>query len=156
MAATGARKACSAAERLWLPVSAKAADLPAHGASPLPEAGFGSLAFERCRRRRYCRKYAGTQFDLPAKPALLWGMSMGGAVAVECFAAADPQPWSALVVVSSFAELDSLLCGFVPERYAAGRDSLSGRDAGAGCVARPSAQYPAPPMWPPTCSCQCW
>ncbi|MEZ5448891.1 MAG: hypothetical protein R3E89_07770 [Thiolinea sp.] len=47
----------------------------------MPEAGFGSLAFER-RLPAAVLQEVRAQFDLPAEPALLWGMSMGGAVAV--------------------------------------------------------------------------
>ena len=94
-------------------------DLPAHGDSPLPAMAFGSSTFERSLPRRILTD-ARQHFHLPNEPAVLWGMSMGGAFAVS--AASEPalppdQPWNALMVVSSFSELQPVLDQQVPMRW---------------------------------------
>jgi len=90
--------------------------LPAHGDSPLQQMGFGSLAFEQQLPAAVLADIRA-QFRLPEEPAFLWGLSMGGAVAVSA-AAAQPEAWSGVVIVSSFAELEVVLQHLLGERYA--------------------------------------
>ncbi|MCB1619938.1 MAG: alpha/beta fold hydrolase [Thiothrix sp.] len=84
-------------------------DLPGHGDSPLPAMSFGSSAFERTLPQRILAD-ARNRFRLPPEPAALWGLSMGGAVAVSA-ASADPRTFQALIVTSSFARLDQVMLG---------------------------------------------
>lgn len=82
-------------------------DLPAHGASPIESMSFGSTEFERQIPSRVLTEIK-SQFGLPDEPAVLWGMSMGGAFAVNAASAPNPD-WDAMMVVSSFASLESVL-----------------------------------------------
>jgi pimeloyl-ACP methyl ester carboxylesterase len=86
-------------------------DLPGHGDSPLTGMTFGSNNFERTLPAKILSD-ARQHFQLPDEPAILWGMSMGGAVAVS--AAKSTRPWEALMVVSSFASLDQVLKEYIP------------------------------------------
>lgn len=90
-------------------------DLPGHGDSPLPAMAFGSSAFERGLPRRILED-ARDHFHLPPEPAVLWGMSMGGAFAVSA-ASESPDDWAALMIVSSFADLDEVMELQVPPRW---------------------------------------
>jgi pimeloyl-ACP methyl ester carboxylesterase len=90
-------------------------DLPAHGDSPLLTVAFGGSAFERSLPRKILAD-ARQHFVLPAEPAALWGMSMGGAFAVSA-ANESPQTWEALIVVSSFGTLEQVMDVQVPRRW---------------------------------------
>lgn len=90
-------------------------DLPGHGDSPLSAMSFGSSAFERQLPAKVLEEMRAT-FGLPDEPAALWGMSMGGAFAVNA-AGESAQDWDAMIVVSSFARLDDVMESLVPERW---------------------------------------
>ncbi|PWQ97951.1 alpha/beta hydrolase [Leucothrix arctica] len=90
-------------------------DLPGHGSSPLRAMSFGQSDFEKQLPKRVLQEVR-SHFGLPDEPAVLWGMSMGGAYAVN--AASDAaEDWDALVVVSSFAQLDEVLEAQLPMRW---------------------------------------
>ncbi|HIO91638.1 MAG TPA: alpha/beta fold hydrolase [Leucothrix mucor] len=89
-------------------------DLPAHGDSPLASMSFGSNHFEASLPRRILED-ARKKFSLPDEPAALWGMSMGGAVAISAVNEA-PDYWNALLVISSFAKLNHILDRQIPNR----------------------------------------
>lgn len=90
-------------------------DLPGHGESPLPMMAFGSSDFERSLPRKIVADVR-QHFALPAQPTALWGLSMGGAVAVSA-ASESPKLWDALVVVSSFGALQPVMDRQVPPRW---------------------------------------
>lgn len=90
------------------------ADLPSHGESPLLNMTFGGSEFEQNLPMAMLND-ARQHFQLPNEPAILWGMSMGGAFAVS--AAKSTQPWDALIVVSSFDALDQVLKGYIPKHW---------------------------------------
>ena len=90
-------------------------DLPGHGDSPLRVMAFGSSTFERTLPRQILAD-AREHFHLPDEPAALWGLSMGGAFAVSA-ASESPQIWSGLMVVSSFATLDSVMERQIPAKW---------------------------------------
>jgi uncharacterized protein len=88
------------------------ADMPAHGEHPekvitfgLHESGIPSRLLSE----------ASEHFHFSAQPAGLLGMSMGGAVAVHA-AAREKAPWKALVVISSFDRLDTVIQSNVASR----------------------------------------
>ena len=90
-------------------------DLPAHGDSPIESMSFGSSEFERKMPRRVLLEIK-SQYGLPDEPAVLWGLSMGGAFAVN--AASEPNSdWNAMMVVSSFASLESVLESQVSQQW---------------------------------------
>lgn len=73
-------------------------DLPGHGEHPGAVSGYGMLEAELPRR---VLGEAAERFDFDPQPAGLFGISMGGSVAMH--AAALPEtPWRALVVIASF------------------------------------------------------
>lgn len=82
-------------------------DLPAHGDSRIALAGFGAAPGEAELPRRVLQDLQ-KQFDLPAQPAALWGMSMGGAYALRA-ASEDARGWRSLVVVGSFDTLGGVV-----------------------------------------------
>jgi alpha-beta hydrolase superfamily lysophospholipase len=87
-------------------------DLPAHGDSAVRTLKFAADPLESELPARVLQE-ARRKFWLPRDPAGLWGISMGGAYAVRA-AAASPQLWQSLVVVSGFDALD----GVVQDRLA--------------------------------------
>lgn len=78
-------------------------DLPAHGESPVDTAQFGLSELERDLPQRLLVECAETQGFQPA-PSALWGMSMGGCLAIR--AASTGGAWSSLTIVSSFNNLE--------------------------------------------------
>ena len=80
-------------------------DLPGHGQHPLPEARYGLAEAEL---PGLALRESATRFGFDPRPAGLWGMSMGGSVAVHA-AAGDPAPWQALVIVASFDALEPVI-----------------------------------------------
>lgn len=76
-------------------------DLPGHGDHPHPIATFGP---QEATLPLSALQEAAERFAFPTRPAGLWGMSMGGSVAVHA-AAHDPSAWDALVIVASFDHL---------------------------------------------------
>ncbi|MHA3774580.1 alpha/beta hydrolase [Verrucomicrobiota bacterium sgz303538] len=98
-----AERFCAVGFRCILP------DLPAHGESPVETVHFATSDVE-AKLPEAVLSEASTQFGFPQKPAVLWGMSMGGAFAIRS-AAVSPQRWSALIVVSSFDSLSGVIDG---------------------------------------------
>jgi alpha-beta hydrolase superfamily lysophospholipase len=82
-------------------------DLPGHGESPLPYATFGASEFERALPNRVLGD-AQREFGLAEEPAALWGISMGGAIAVRA-ASESPDLWKALIVLNVFDALDEVV-----------------------------------------------
>ncbi|MGH8047426.1 MAG: alpha/beta hydrolase [Chthoniobacterales bacterium] len=100
-----AERFCAAGLRCVIP------DLPGHGESPSPTAGFGARAGERLLPGEVLES-ASRRFNFPSRPAVLWGLSMGGAYALQA-ATAQPELWSTVVVVSSFDALEPVVHGQV-------------------------------------------
>jgi len=98
-----AERFCAAGLRCVIP------DLPGHGENPLPAAGFGARPAEQLLPCEALDS-AARQFHFPPQPALLWGLSMGGAYALQA-ASGQPERWSGVVVVSSFDALLPVVCG---------------------------------------------
>lgn len=90
-----AERLCAAGFRCLLP------DLPAHGDHPAAQAGYGMREAELPAR---VLAEAAERFGFEPRPAGLFGISMGGSVAVHSAARADA-PWRALVVIASFDAL---------------------------------------------------
>jgi alpha-beta hydrolase superfamily lysophospholipase len=63
---------------------------------------FGSSHFEKDLPQKILVD-ARQHLQLPNEPAILWGISMGGAFALSA-ASHQKHPWDALIVVSSFAK----------------------------------------------------
>jgi alpha-beta hydrolase superfamily lysophospholipase len=82
-------------------------DLPAHGDSPLDSAHFATAPLERDIADKVlsdAREYFGEHNS----PAGIWGVSMGGAFAIQAVSQ-SPQAWKAAVIVSSFDSLDNVV-----------------------------------------------
>lgn len=94
-----AMRFCAAGFRCLLP------DLPGHGEHAVETASYGPR--ERDLPGRVLRE-AANRFGFADRPAGLWGISMGGSVAVHA-AAGSPQDWDALVVVASFDALGPVI-----------------------------------------------
>lgn len=82
-------------------------DLPAHGDNLLDSAHFGTSDFER-RIASGVLADARKYFRSPSVPAGIWGMSMGGAFAVDA-SSRSPQSWKAVVIVASFDSLEGVV-----------------------------------------------
>ena len=76
-------------------------DLPGHGDHPHPIATFGP---KEATLPLKALQEAATHFGFKARPAGLWGMSMGGSVAVHA-SSENPTDWDALIIVASFDQL---------------------------------------------------
>lgn len=76
-------------------------DLPAHGENPAPVATFGP---KEAPLPLKALTEAAAKFNFPARPAGLWGMSMGGSVAIHATASTHAH-WDALIIVASFDAL---------------------------------------------------
>jgi pimeloyl-ACP methyl ester carboxylesterase len=98
-----AERFCAAGFRCLIP------DLPGHGENAGPCAGFGCDGVERFLPREVLES-AARNGHFAARPAALWGLSMGGACAIQA-AAATPETWDSLVVVSAFDALDPVVRG---------------------------------------------
>lgn len=90
-----AERFCAAGFRCLIP------DLPGHGENPWPFTHFGSTPEER---HLPAEVYADAAPGAEAAKPSLWGMSMGGAWAIEA-AAAEPERWGAVVSVCPFDAL---------------------------------------------------
>jgi alpha-beta hydrolase superfamily lysophospholipase len=90
-----AERFCAVGFRCLIP------DLPGHGEHPEKVAAFGQ---RESALPKEVLLTAAKQFAFDPAQAGLMGLSMGGAVAVQA-AAADPGMWKALIVVSSFDRL---------------------------------------------------
>lgn len=80
-------------------------DLPGHGDHPAPFASFG---FREAGLPLGALKEISRALHFDPTPAFLFGISQGGAIALQA-AAADPSAWSAVAELSSFAELDGVI-----------------------------------------------
>lgn len=96
-------------------------DLPGHGDNGATFTGFGSARGEDGIALDVLDE-AAARFDFDPHPAMLWGMSMGGAYAIAA-SAAQPDRWNAMVVVCTFDELEPIV-----------RNKVRA-EAGAACLA---------------------
>lgn len=80
-------------------------DLPGHGDHP---DAFASFGVREVGLPAAALAEAAGRFGLNAKPAGLFGISQGGAIALQA-AAADPDAWFAVAELSAFADLDSVI-----------------------------------------------
>jgi uncharacterized protein len=81
-------------------------DLPGHGEHPNAIATFGP---NEAHLPAQALQQVAQQFGFAPKPAGLWGISMGGSVAMHAAASAPPDTWNALVVVASFDALQPVI-----------------------------------------------
>lgn len=124
-----AERFCAVGFRCLLP------DLPAHGESPLQKVSFATTEIE-ARLPESVLSEATKQFRFPQEPAVLWGMSMGGAFAIRS-AIQAPERWEALMVVSSCDSLSNVIHGQV--RWAGPAASLFRDAVGATTLLRGGA-----------------
>lgn len=82
-------------------------DLPGHGANPEPFTTYGVLEAPMILK---CFGEAAGKFGFTGQPCAILGQSMGGAEAIHA-AALDGSPFHALVVVSSFDKLETVIRG---------------------------------------------
>lgn len=82
-------------------------DLPAHGDSPVKNVHFAANRFERDLPDHVLAD-ARAFFGEPTTPAGIWGISMGGAFAVEAVAR-SPGTWKAMVIIASFDSLQGVV-----------------------------------------------
>lgn len=80
-------------------------DLPAHGDNASTVATYGIHEADLPSR---LLETAAKRFNFDPSPASLFGMSMGGSVAIHSCAHADA-PWQSLVVIASFDDFSSVL-----------------------------------------------
>lgn len=80
-------------------------DLPAHGENPAQVATFGPNESPLPLK---ALTEASSKFNFPARPAGLWGMSMGGCVAIHATASTQSH-WDALIIVASFDTLSPVI-----------------------------------------------
>jgi pimeloyl-ACP methyl ester carboxylesterase len=120
-----AERFCAAGFRCIMP------DLPAHGENPTATVCFATVD-EEARLPETVLAEAAQKFHFSPGPAGLWGMSMGGAFAVRA-ASSSPDHWGALVVVSSFDTLGSVIDGQLQwSRGGTGLIRIAGRGGGGG------------------------
>jgi pimeloyl-ACP methyl ester carboxylesterase len=101
-------------------------DLPGHGDHPYPLATFGK---RECAWVEALVDDAIDRHGLPDQPVFLFGISQGGAIALQT-AARAPDRWAGVISISSFAALDRTI-----ERSAANFDPRSRQLAGLGSFA---------------------
>ena len=82
-------------------------DLPAHGDSPIAQVFFSTTRFEQDIADNVLND-ARDFFADKNSPAGIWGLSMGGAFAIN-EVARSPSHWKAVVIVSSFDSLDGVV-----------------------------------------------
>ena len=82
-------------------------DLPAHGESPVRSVRFGVSFFEKVLPGKLADE-ARELLGLKDLPQFLWGMSMGGSIAIHA-AAHEPGRWKRAIIVSSFDRLDGVV-----------------------------------------------
>lgn len=82
-------------------------DLPGHGANKEPFTTYGVLEAPKVLK---CYKEASVKYGFAQQPSMMLGQSMGGAYAVRV-AALDESPFQAMVVVSSFDKLQTVVRG---------------------------------------------
>jgi len=82
-------------------------DLPAHGESPVRSVRFGVSFFEQVLPGKVADETLEL-LGLKDLPQFLWGMSMGGSIAIHA-AAHEPGRWKRAIIVSSFDRLDGVV-----------------------------------------------
>jgi|688.fasta_scaffold14083_9 pimeloyl-ACP methyl ester carboxylesterase len=82
-------------------------DLPGHGANKEPFTTYGVLEAPTVLK---CYEEASVKYGFAQQPCMMLGQSMGGAYAVRV-AALDESPFQAMVVVSSFDKLQTVVRG---------------------------------------------
>lgn len=82
-------------------------DLPGHGANPEPFTTYGVLEAPMILK---CYGEAAAKFGFTRQPCAILGQSMGGAEAIHT-AALDGSPFGAMVIVSSFDKLETVIRG---------------------------------------------
>lgn len=82
-------------------------DLPGHGANPEPFTTYGVLEAPMILK---CYGEAAAKFGFAGQPCAILGQSMGGAEAIHT-AALDGTPFAAMVIVSSFDKLETVIRG---------------------------------------------
>lgn len=82
-------------------------DLPGHGQNLGKYATYGVL---EAKMVLDCFQEAAEKFDFAEQPSAIFGQSMGGSVAVHT-AAQEGSPFGAMVVVSSFDRLETVVAG---------------------------------------------
>lgn len=97
-------------------------DMPAHGENSAETMSFGSNQSERSLPAK-ALKEVKQHFALPDEPTALWGMSMGGAFAINAASQASAD-WDALMIVSSFSSLAEVLESQIPEKWKGVVDAL--------------------------------
>lgn len=94
-----AERFCAAGFRCLLP------DLPGHGQNPAPYSCFG---MNEATLPDDVLQAASRQFGFPAVPAAIFGISQGGAIALQA-ASQEGASWFAVAELSSFASLDRVV-----------------------------------------------
>ena len=107
-----AERFCAVGFRCLIP------DLPGHGDHPAAVAGYG---VPEARLPAKVLRECAARGEFPEVPAALIGISMGGAVAMQT-AAAEPDTWRCLAVVSTFDALENAVAGQA--------EAMAGRAAG--------------------------
>ena len=82
-------------------------DLPGHGANPEPFTTYGVLEAPIILK---CYREAAGKFGFTGQPCAILGQSMGGAEAIHT-AALDGSPFGAMVIVSRFDKLETVIRG---------------------------------------------
>ena len=77
-------------------------DLPGHGDHPAPHATFGK---EECELVEALVDDLHGRFSLKPQPLFLYGVSQGGAIAIQT-AARSPERWSGVISAAAFASLE--------------------------------------------------
>lgn len=81
-------------------------DLPGHGGHPLPFASFG---FREAGLPSRTLAAAAAEFHFDPIPAGIFGISQGGAIALQAAALDEDGKWRAVAELSSFADLDGVI-----------------------------------------------
>ena len=77
-------------------------DIPGQGDHP---ATFGTFGLTESKLAGQVLAEASARFNFPSSPAFLFGVSQGGAIALQA-AAREPSKWQAVASVATFASLD--------------------------------------------------
>lgn len=115
-----AERFCAAGFRCVIP------DLPGHGASPQPFTTYGVLEAPLILK---CFEEAAGKFGFAGQPAAIFGQSMGGAEAIHT-AALDGSPFDAMVIVSSFDRLETVIRGQANSLLGSGLGAALSKPAG--------------------------
>jgi pimeloyl-ACP methyl ester carboxylesterase len=86
-------------------------DLPGHGANKRRFTTYGVLEAPMILK---CYEEAAAKYGFAQEPCMMLGQSMGGAYAIQV-AALDESPFEAMVVISSFDKLETVVSGQTKE-----------------------------------------